>query len=45
MIVHCGKSLIARLLAMGAKIALAPIRSFSLFVGAKMTAEFTFHSL
>lgn len=45
MIVQGVKSLVERLLALGAKVALAPIRSFSVFVGARMTAEPTFHSL
>jgi hypothetical protein len=45
MIVHRVKALVERLLAMGAKIALAPIRSFSMLVGARMTAEQTFHNL
>ncbi len=45
MIVNRIKSLVKCLLAMGAKITLAPIRSFSMFTGTRMTTEPTFHNL
>jgi hypothetical protein len=43
MIVQSVKSLVERLLALGAEIALATIGSCSVFVSARMTAEPTLH--
>jgi len=43
MVVQRVKSLVERLLALGAEIALASIWGFTMFMGARMTAKPTFH--
>lgn len=43
MVVQRVKSLVERLLAPGAEIALASIRGYTMFIGARMTAKPTFH--
>lgn len=43
MIVQGVKSLVERLFALRAKIALATIRSFAMFMSARMTTKPTFH--